>query len=97
MGCDAATAEQFRRPARIDFEIEPGGYEALKIFLAAQTQWNISTSMGGALVVGLNYQSLEFLFRIHDVKDEREIMDHLQAMELSALEVFNSEGREDGG
>jgi hypothetical protein len=37
----------------------------------------------------LNYQSVAFLIKIHDVANPVAMMDDLQAMELAALQVLN--------
>lgn len=59
--------------------------ETVIMFMRLQTQWNITN--GG--FVGLNYSSVEFLIRIHDVQDAAAMMDDLQAMELAALQLLN--------
>lgn len=59
--------------------------ETVMMFMRLQTQWNAIA--GGFL--GLNYQSAEFLIKIHDVADPAAMMDDLQAMELAALQVLN--------
>ena len=51
-----------------------------------QTQW--VPSMGG--MIGLNYQSVEFLFKIEGIENQRETLADLQAMEVAALEVMNA-------
>ena len=55
------------------------------MFMRLQTQWNV---IAGAFI-GLNYQSAEFLFKIHGVVDAAAMMDDLQAMEVAALQVMN--------
>lgn len=59
--------------------------ETVMMFMRLQTQWNV---IAGAFI-GLNYQSAEFLFKIHGVADEATMMDDLQAMEVAALQVMN--------
>ncbi len=59
--------------------------ETVMMFLRLQTQWNV---IAGAFI-GLNYQSAEFLFKIHGVADAAAMMDDLQAMEIAALQVMN--------
>lgn len=56
------------------------------MFLRLQTQWD--TVMGA--VVGIKYSSIDFLFRIHQPENPREMLDDLQAMERAALEILNS-------
>ncbi len=55
------------------------------MFMRLQTQWH---AIAGAFI-GLNYQSAEFLFKIHHVADAAAMMDDLQAMEIAALQVMN--------
>ena len=59
--------------------------DTLVMFMRLQTQWHVIA--GG--FVGLNYQSAEFLFKIHGVADAAAMMDDLQAMEVAALQVMN--------
>lgn len=55
------------------------------MFMRLQTQWQVIP--GG--FIGLNYQSAEFLIKIHRVANKAEMMNNLQAMELAALQVLN--------
>ena len=59
--------------------------ETFRIFIKLQTQWHVI--QGG--FIGLNYQSAEFLAKIHSIDDLAAFMDDLQAMELAALQVLN--------
>lgn len=56
------------------------------MFLRLQTQWNVIAGK----VLGLNYQSVAVLFKIHEPAEPAAMMDDLQAMELAALSVFNA-------
>lgn len=58
---------------------------AVMMFMRLQTQWNVV--QGG--FVGLNYQSAEFLLKIHGVENQSAMMDDLQAMEMAALQTLN--------
>ncbi len=58
------------------------------MFLRLQTQWVIG-GMGGA--IGLNYQSVEFLFKIYRVKDKIKMLESISEIELGALEAINSQ------
>lgn len=51
-----------------------------------QTQW--VPSMGG--MMGMNYQSVDFLFRIEGIENQRETLADLQVMEVAALQVMNA-------
>ena len=55
------------------------------MFLRLQTQW--VANMGG--VVGLNYQSMQILFKMYGIADERQAFEDLQAMEFAALPILN--------
>lgn len=59
--------------------------DTVVMFMRLQTQWHV---IAGAFI-GLNYQSAEFLFKIHGVADAAAMMDDLQAMEVAALQVMN--------
>lgn len=59
--------------------------DTMVMFLRLQTQWHVIA--GG--FIGLNYQSAEFLIKIHGVADAAAMMDDLQAMEIAALQVMN--------
>ncbi len=68
-----------------DFEVWEENAEVMVMFLKLQTQWNVT--QGG--FIGLNYQSVQFLFTIGAVANQAEMMDDLQAMEMAALQVLN--------
>lgn len=53
-------------------------------FLRVQTQWNVGAS--GA--VGLNYQSVEFLFKIYKVKNQKKLLRELREIEMGALDAL---------
>lgn len=48
--------------------------------------------MGGA--TGLNYQSLEVLFRIYKVKDRRQMLEDIQAIEIGALTELSAQKKD---
>jgi len=68
-----------------EFEVWEDNWPTVAMFMRLQTQW--VTNVGG--VVGLNYQSVEFLFRIEGVDNQREMLADLQVMEAAALRVMN--------
>lgn len=68
-----------------EFEIWEENTDALMMFLKLQTQWHVIE--GG--FIGLNYQSVQFLFTIGAVANQAEMMNDLQAMEMAALQVLN--------
>ena len=69
-----------------DFEVLEENWPAVSMFMRLQTQW--VPTMGG--MIGLNYQSVEFLFRIEGIENQREMLADLQAMEIAALQVLNT-------
>ena len=69
-----------------DFEVLEENWPVVALFMRLQTQW--VPSMGGLL--GLNYQSVEFLLRIEGIENQREMLADLQVMEIAALQVLNS-------
>lgn len=68
-----------------EFEVWEENADALVMFMKLQTQWHVIE--GG--FIGLNYQSVQFLFTIGAVANQAEMMDDLQAMEMAALQVLN--------
>ena len=72
-------------PTNEMFGVWEDNAETIVMFMRLQTQWNV---IPGAFL-GLNYQSAAFLFKIHSVANEAEMMDDLQAMEIAALQVMN--------
>jgi hypothetical protein len=81
---EIAQAMQETSPTH-DFEVLEENWQAVSMFMRLQTQW--VPMMGG--VAGLNYQSVEFLFRIEGIENQREMLADLQAMEIAALQVMN--------
>lgn len=69
-----------------EFEVWEDNWPAVAMFMRLQTQW-VST-VGG--IVGLNYQSAQWLFTIEGVEKPRELLADLQVMEAAALGVMNS-------
>lgn len=59
--------------------------ETMMMFLRLQTQWHVINRA----FIGLNYQSVEFLFKILAIENQSGVMEDLQAMELAALGVLN--------
>lgn len=68
-----------------DFEVWEDNFETLNIFLRLQSQWVVS--MSG--VVGLNYQSVRYLFKIYEIENEKQTFEDLQLMEFAALPILN--------
>jgi hypothetical protein len=70
-----------------DFEVFEDNWPVLKLFMQLQTQWVVG---GMGAYIGMNYQSVEFLFRIEDIKNQRETLADLQVMEVAALNILNA-------
>lgn len=39
--------------------------------------------------MGLNYQSVDFLFKLYRKKERRQLFENIQIMEFAALAVYN--------
>lgn len=68
-----------------DFEVWEENLEVVGLFLRMQSQW--VANMGG--VVGLNYQSLQILFKIYGIENEKQAFEDIQVMEYAALPILN--------
>ena len=72
------------------FEVYDDNWEAVEMFVKAQTQWQ--TSFGG--FVGLKYEIFLMqggLFDLYNIKDRTKILEELQIMESYALPELNKE------
>lgn len=81
----AEVIEAGAQKADDDFSVWEENADTVMMFMRLQTQWRVID--GG--FIGLDYQSVAFLFRIHSVANEAEMMNELQAMEMAALRVLN--------
>jgi hypothetical protein len=68
------------------FEVFEENWTVVGFFLRLITQWNYSQGVR----LGLNYQSIEFLFRSEglDSKEWSDMMDGIQIMEMESLQIF---------
>lgn len=71
------------------YEVWEENWDAVRLFVKLATQWVL---IQGA-VVGLNYQSLEFLFKIYKIKDRVGVFEQIQVMELFAVGLLNKKGK----
>lgn len=71
-----------------DFEVWPDNWEAVTMWNRVCTQWR--TSMAGA--IGLDYNVLQWLFEIYQVKDQRSLLEDLQTMEAAVLDYRARQG-----
>ena len=90
MGAPAEVIDKLRRESKPEeFDIFPENWDVFLIFTKLRTQWNMAVGMGGATFVGLNYQSIEMLFKLYKIKDRRQAFEDVQIMEASALVFLN--------
>ncbi|MCX2697074.1 DUF1799 domain-containing protein [Ochrobactrum chromiisoli] len=74
--------------ARSDaFEVWNENEDALRAFLAVETQWNVEFTPVGPIRTGLSYIDVDVVLRRLNFPDH--IFELLQIMELAALEAFN--------
>ena len=71
-----------------DFEVWEENWPAVQMFLRVQTQWRIAGGMGAAYV-GLDYQSVAWMFSLYNVEQPRQLLEDLQVMEAAALTALN--------
>jgi hypothetical protein len=89
-GAPAELIEQIKSQSQDEavFEVDPDNWETLMTFLLVQTQWVVSSS---GSILGLNYQSVDFVFKMYEVAKPREIFDGLRIMEAEIMRIKNSE------
>lgn len=68
-------------------EVWPDNWQTMLVFADMLSQWNVG--MGG--VIGLRYESLSLVFRMHGIKSgqQRDIFDGLRVMERAAVKQLN--------
>jgi hypothetical protein len=68
----------------------PDNWQALQVFSALSTQWNVG--MSGA--VGMRYEAFSIIFEAFSIKKKAraELMYLLRIMENEALQVFRENG-----
>ncbi|MGZ6477659.1 MAG: DUF1799 domain-containing protein [Bdellovibrionales bacterium] len=67
------------------FEVYEDNWTTVELFQALSTQW-VWSSGGGA--VGLNYQSIDFLFKLLKIKERVTVFSNLRIMEIAAIQEF---------
>jgi hypothetical protein len=88
MAQDAAMfGVSFDKPEPKDFEVLPENWAAVQLFLRCQTQWR-TTSAG---VCGFDYSAVQWVFRLYEVENPRELLEDLQIMEAAAIEIMNKQ------
>lgn len=72
-----------------NFEVYEENWKVVETFLRLATQWTFTQGMH----VGLNYQSVDFLFRHSKIENPDEVFQGLQAMEFAALSALREKGK----
>jgi len=74
-----------------DFEIFlfSENIEAFEIFIQVRTQFNFA---GMGSVIGLNYQSVEFVMNLYDVEDKLDCFRRIRIIENEALILMREKG-----
>lgn len=73
--------------ADIRFVVWPANERSVNVFLTVCRQWRVGP-MGGYL--GLDYQQVEAVLRMRQIKIDAAVLDDLAVMEGGALEVLNA-------
>lgn len=77
-------------PVKDDYFVFEENWETVQCFLRLGTQWNVS-QVG---VSGLNYQSIESIFRLMKVEKTEDVFDGIQIMEFEALKIFEARAKD---
>lgn len=97
MGAPPEVISQARRSAsHARCQVFPENAEALKVWLAMETQWRgQSAGLLGARPQGLDYVALPVVFDFLGVADRAKVFRQLQIMEVAALAAMKElDGRE---
>ncbi len=70
-------------PRDVDFEVWEENWPALEMWLRVCTQWRVG--MNGP--VGLDYNVLQWMFQLYEIRNPKELLDDLQIMETAALNL----------
>lgn len=71
---------------RPDYEVWEEHWDALLLFIRAQTQWRLNGNGG---VTGLDYAGVLALLPLYPVDDPARVFDDLRVMEARAVELLN--------
>jgi hypothetical protein len=87
----AEAAASTSNAADEDFLVFEENWQAVSVFTALATQWKLIAGAADALYVGLDYVSLEAVFRLEQVPatEWRSVFQDLRVMERAALPVLN--------
>lgn len=75
---------------KTQYEVCEENWQTVLIFTKLWTQWVYTQGVA----VGLNYNSVEVLFRLEKVKDRSKVFAGIQIMESAALKIMHSKGSE---
>ena len=93
LGAPAEIVEEIRaKSAKPHFEVLEENWETVQMFLNLQTQWVVS-GMGGP--IGLNYQSVKYVFELHEIENPREMLEDIQTIEFAVLSVYREKAEKE--
>lgn len=90
-GAPAELVAREQTPVNPPCEVYEENWPIVEMFLRLQTQW-VLAPMGG--IFGLNYQSVEFAFKIYGIEDRRRFLEGLQVMEFEVKRVLSEREKE---
>lgn len=72
------------------FEVMAQNVDAVRIWLAVETQWRVAVGMGGIAWLGLDYNAVDVVLRRVGLTVERanEVFGDLMVMEAAAVAAF---------
>jgi hypothetical protein len=88
-GAPPELIEETKEKSVEQYEVDEENWSIVNTFLHMSSQWNFTEGFR----TGLNYQSLDFYFRVHKIKNRKDVFDGLQIMEFSALECLNNKDK----
>ena len=81
--------DQAAVPAGDDaFEVMAQNADALRAWLAVETQWRVAAGLGGIVWLGLDYAAADVVLRRLDIPGADRVFADLMTMETEALAVF---------
>ena len=72
-------------PKEKNFEVIPSAWPAVSMFVRLQTQWRTTSGM----LVGLDYQAVQWMFELWNVQNPRQLLDDLQVIEGKVIAMMN--------
>ena len=76
-------------PTQVD--VLPENHQAVSVFVALQTQWNLLVGMCGCAHQGLNYGALHTVLQLMCIpkREWKPLFDDIRLMEMAALRLLN--------